>query len=94
MAVAIYVIYVAVVYLAMPANPDPVEMPPELLWPCRAIAFLGLTLFRAALGGAFVWLLRDASTPSPVGRGSGVRVVQTALNSPCPDSVQRGDGKI
>jgi len=39
-AVGVYVIYVTVVYLAMPANPDPVEMPPELVWPFRAIAFL------------------------------------------------------
>jgi hypothetical protein len=53
----------------MPANPDPVEMPPELVWPFRAVAFLGLILFWAALGGAFVWLLRDASTLSPVRRG-------------------------
>lgn len=58
-----------VVYLAMPANPDPVEMPPELVWLFRAVAFLGLILFWAALGGAFIWLLRDASTPSPVRRG-------------------------
>jgi hypothetical protein len=69
MAVAVYVIYMTVVYLAMPANPDPVEMPPELVWPFRAVAFLGLILFWAALGGAFVWLLRDASTLSPVRRG-------------------------
>ena len=68
-AVGVYVIYVTVVYLAMPANPDPVEMPPELVWPFRAIAFLGLILFWAALGGAFVWLLRNASTPSPVRKG-------------------------
>ena len=69
MAVVVYVIYVTVVYLAMPANPDPVEMPPELVWPFRAVAFLGLILFWAALGGAFVWLLRDASTPSLARRG-------------------------
>ena len=69
MAVAVYVIYVPVVYLAMPANPDPVEMPPELVWPFRAVAFLGLILFWAALGGAFIWLLRAAFNPSPVRRG-------------------------
>jgi NADH:ubiquinone oxidoreductase subunit 6 (subunit J) len=66
---AVYVIYVTVVYLAMLANPDPVEMPPELVWPFPAVAFLGLILFCAALGGAFVWLLRAASTPSRVKRG-------------------------
>jgi Probable cobalt transporter subunit (CbtA) len=68
-AVAVYVIYVTVVYLAMPANPDPVEMPSELVWPFRAVAFFGLILFWGALGGAFIWLLRDASTPAPVRRG-------------------------
>ena len=68
MAVAIYVIYVTVVYLVMPANPDPVEMPPELVWPFRVVAFLGLILFWAALGAAFVWLLRAPPTPSPVSR--------------------------
>jgi hypothetical protein len=56
LAVAIYVIYVTVMYLAMPENPDPVEMPAELVWPFRSIAFLGLILFWAALGGVFVWL--------------------------------------
>jgi hypothetical protein len=42
---AVYVIYVTVVYLAMPANPDPVEMPPELVWSFRVVAFFGLILF-------------------------------------------------
>jgi hypothetical protein len=66
-----YFVYTIVLYVAMPGNPDPVEMPAELVWPFRAIAFLGLILLWAILGGAFGWLLRDASAPSPVGRGLG-----------------------
>lgn len=71
LALAFYVVYAVIVYVAMPANPDPVEMPAELVWPFRAVAFLGLILFWAVLGGAFGWLARDVSAPSPVGRGLG-----------------------
>lgn len=69
--VGLYSFYTVVVYVAMPANPDPVEMPGELVWSFRVVAFLGLILFWAVLGGAFGWLLRDVSPPSPVGRGLG-----------------------
>jgi Probable cobalt transporter subunit (CbtA) len=69
LAVAVYLMYVTVVYLAMPANPDPVEMPSALVWPFRVVAFFGLILFWTILGGAFAWLLRDASAPSPVEKG-------------------------
>jgi predicted cobalt transporter CbtA len=66
-----YVIYASVVYMLMPGNPDPVEMPGELVWSFRAVAFLGLVLFWAVLGGAFGWFLRDVAHPAPVGRGAG-----------------------
>jgi Probable cobalt transporter subunit (CbtA) len=71
LAAAVYVIYVTILCVAMPENPDPVEMPAELVWSFRAIAFLGLVLFWVVLGGAFAWLLRDASAPSPAGRELG-----------------------
>jgi hypothetical protein len=71
LAVAVYVVYIVVVYLVMPANPDPVEMPAELVWPFRVVAFLGLILFWTVLGGVFVWWLRDAPAPAPVGKGLG-----------------------
>jgi hypothetical protein len=64
-----YVIYAVVVYVAMPANPDPVEMPGALVWPFRAIAFLGLMLFWAVLGGAFGWLMGEG-VPSSLQRQS------------------------
>jgi hypothetical protein len=64
-----YTVYAVVVYVAMPANPDPVEMPGELVWPFRVIAFLGLMLFWAALGGAFGWLIGEG-VPSRLQRQS------------------------
>jgi hypothetical protein len=69
MVLAAYVIYVTGVYLVMPANRDPVKLPAELVWWFRVVALLGLILFWVALGGGFVWLLREAPTPSPVRRG-------------------------
>lgn len=59
LALAFYVVYAAVVYVIMPANPDPVEMPAQLVWTFRAISLGGLILFWGALGGAFVWLSRE-----------------------------------
>lgn len=70
-ALVFYIVYVGIVYLAMPRNPDPVEMPAELVWPFRAVAFLGQMLFWAVLGGFFVWLLGGVSAPSPAGQGLG-----------------------
>jgi hypothetical protein len=35
------------------------------------VACLGLILFWAVLGEAFVWLLRDAPAPAPVGKEDG-----------------------
>jgi Probable cobalt transporter subunit (CbtA) len=71
LAVAVYAIFVIVAYLVMPANPDPVEIPAELVWPFRVVAFLGLLLFWAVLGGAFIWLLREAPAPASVGKELG-----------------------
>jgi hypothetical protein len=60
-AAAFYVIYAAVIYAALPANPDPVEMPADLVWTFRLISFVGLMLFWAALAGVFGWFVRDTS---------------------------------
>lgn len=59
LALAIYAIYSAAVYAAMPPNPDPVRMPGQLVWTFRAISLAGLVLFWVVLGGAFGWLSRD-----------------------------------
>lgn len=66
--VSLYIAYVIIVYVAMPANPDPVEMPDQLVWSFRVVAFLGLILFWAVLGGVFGWFSREAVPRSSVGR--------------------------
>jgi hypothetical protein len=58
---AFYVIYAAVIYAALPANPDPVEMPADLVWTFRLISFVGLMLFWLILAGTFGWFARDTS---------------------------------
>jgi hypothetical protein len=60
--IAAYAIYAAAIYAVFPANPDPVEMPADLVWTFRLISFLGLLLFWMSLAGVFGWLARD---PSP-----------------------------
>lgn len=56
--VAMYAIYAVALYLAMPANPDPVLTPMSLVWTFRAVSFAGLVVFWTALGGSFRWLAR------------------------------------
>lgn len=58
LALALYVIYTVTVFMVMPANPDPIEMPAQLVWTFRAISLAGLILFWGVLGGAFGWLSR------------------------------------
>lgn len=59
LALVVYAIYAAAVYVAMPANPDPVRMPGELVWAFRVISLAGLILFWGVLGGAFGWLFQE-----------------------------------
>jgi hypothetical protein len=54
----LYAVYAAALYLAMPANPDPVRMPGGLVWTFRAISLTGLVVFWLALGTSFQWLER------------------------------------
>jgi predicted cobalt transporter CbtA len=61
LAAAFYVIYATVIYAALPANPDPIEMPAGLIWTFRVISFVGLMLFWMILGGVFGWFARDTS---------------------------------
>ena len=58
------VAFAAVVYLALPANPDPVHIPADVLTPFRGLSLVGLTLFWATLGAMFAWLSHRASHPS------------------------------
>jgi predicted cobalt transporter CbtA len=60
--IAGYVIYTAAIYAAFPANPDPVEMPADLVRTFRLIAFAGLIVFWISFAGVFGWFARDQST--------------------------------
>jgi hypothetical protein len=59
--ITVYVIYAAAIYAVLPANPDPVEMPADLVWTFRLIAFAGLIVFWISLAGVFGWFARDTS---------------------------------
>jgi predicted cobalt transporter CbtA len=61
LAAAFYATYAAAIYAALPANPDPVEMPADLVWTFRIISFVGLMLFWMILGGVAGWFARDTS---------------------------------
>jgi len=67
----VYGIYVAIVYLAMPANPDPVEMPGEIVWPFRVVSFAGHMLFWAVMGVTFGWFSQGVSRSHSLGKGWG-----------------------
>ncbi len=54
----LYAVYAVALYLAMPANPDPVRMPAGLVWTFRAISLAGLVVFWLVLGTSFQWLAR------------------------------------
>ena len=57
------VVFAAVVYVALPANPDPVHIPDEVLAPFRGLSLAGLTLFWATLGATFAWLSHRGAQP-------------------------------
>jgi hypothetical protein len=66
-ALAVYVAYVTGIFLALPANPDPVRMPPDILWRFRLLSLAGLLLFWGVMAGTFAWLAKESrfkrSTP-------------------------------
>lgn len=51
--IAAYLVYLAAIFLALPANPDPVRLPPELVGKFRILSLLGQLVFWTAMGGAF-----------------------------------------
>ncbi len=51
-----YILYLVLIYLLLPGNPDAVEMPPDIVWKFRALSLVGLFVFWGVLGGAFAWL--------------------------------------
>lgn len=58
---ALSVAYAAGVFLAMPANPDPVALPMGLVWKFRALSLAGLALFWIVLGALAALLLGRAA---------------------------------
>jgi predicted cobalt transporter CbtA len=52
----IYLIYLVVIFLTMPFNPDEVRLPAELVREFRILSLLGQLLFWTTMGGAFCWL--------------------------------------
>jgi predicted cobalt transporter CbtA len=57
-----------VVFVAMPANPDPVSMPADIVTPFRVLSVLGLSVFWVVMGLVFGLLLpseRAARLPVP-----------------------------
>src|SRR5439155_16851720 len=54
--------FAAVLWLVMPVNPDPVEMPAMLVLQFRLLSIAGLSLFWAVLGGLFVWQVRRSTS--------------------------------
>ncbi len=51
-----YVIYLALIFVALPSNPDPVRLPPEFVRVFRALSLLGQVLFWGFMGAMFWWL--------------------------------------
>jgi predicted cobalt transporter CbtA len=73
-ALAALAVYAVVVYLVMPANPDAILMPGEIISAFRVLSIAGLTVFWAVFGLAFGALLRRrarevAFRPAAVGVG-------------------------
>ena len=56
--------FAVVIFLVLPANPDPVHIPDEVLAPFRGLSLAGLTLFWATLGAIFAWLSHRGSQSS------------------------------
>lgn len=55
---AVNVVFAAVLIAVMPANTDPVEMPPNLVMQFQVLSLVGLTLFWVVLGGLVAWQLK------------------------------------
>lgn len=55
-----YVVGLALAFVAMPASPDEVRMPGDLVSTFRTLSLAGLALFWVTFAGGFAWLLRPA----------------------------------
>ena len=57
-SLTLLVLVASVLVLAMPANPDAVAMPPDLVQRFRVLSLAGITLFWGVLGLGFGWIVR------------------------------------
>ena len=53
-----------VAFVVLPANPDPIRLPADIITAFRSLSLLGLTLFWLLFGAAFSWLVRRADPVS------------------------------
>lgn len=60
LAVGGYVVFAIVLFMAMPANPDPVHLPAELVGRFRVLSLVGVGLFWLVLGCIFGLMLQRA----------------------------------
>ena len=65
LAPAALAVFCLIVYLVMPANPDPIEMPPDVVATFRTLSLAGLTLFWVVMGFFFAVLLKGRSANGP-----------------------------
>jgi hypothetical protein len=65
-----YAVVIGLVYLVMPANPDPIEVPANLIWHFRLDVFVQNAILWLVIGTVFGWLgdravARAAGQPDP-----------------------------
>jgi predicted cobalt transporter CbtA len=60
-----YLIYIVVIFVALPSNPDPVKLPPELVREFRILSLIGQLVFWTTMGGAFRWLRKNSFRELP-----------------------------
>ena len=75
-AVGLYAALAVALFLLMPANPDDVSIPAELLWRFRSASLFGQMLFWALLGGAFGLLGRRYLENRTPGLGASLGVAE------------------
>jgi predicted cobalt transporter CbtA len=63
--IPLYAVWSIALVLLLPANPDPITMPVDLVMEFRARSLIGLALFWALLGAAFAWSTRRQTATSP-----------------------------
>lgn len=62
-ALGLYGFLAILLFLLMPANPDPILVPADLIWDFRILSLSGQVLFWVSLGGISAILLRRLSLP-------------------------------